>query len=259
MKRTVRVARAARLLAAAALVAGAVSSCGGDDDGSAGGKSTLTVFAASSLTETFAALEKAFEKDHPGVDVVVSFDSSSALATQIVNGSPADVLATADQQSMQIMVDAGDNAATPKSFASNTMTVVTPPDNPAGITSVKDIDRGDFVLCDPSVPCGDVAGQILRNAGVAAKPASYGEKVTAVLDTVELGEADAGMVYVTDAQAAGDKVHAIAIPKSLNVVTPYFIAAVKGSGNADLANEWISLVESQAGQGVLQKAGFGAP
>jgi molybdate transport system substrate-binding protein len=160
---------------------------------------------------------------------------------------------------MEIIVDAGDNAATPKSFASNTMAVVTPPDNPAGITSISDIDKGDFVVCDPSAPCGEVAAQILQKAGVTAKPASYGEKVTAVLQTIELGEADAGLVYVTDAQAAGDKVNTIDIPAGLNVVTPYFIAAVKDAAHVDLAGEWISLVESQAGQGVLTDAGFAEP
>jgi molybdate transport system substrate-binding protein len=252
--------RAARVTALVAVVAGmsaALTGCGGGDDDSGGGTTKLTVFAGSSLTNTFGELEKAFEKDHSGVDVVVSYDSSSALATQITSGSPADVLATADQSSMQILVDAGDNAATPKSFASNTMAVVTPPDNPAGVTSVATIDNGDFVLCDPSVPCGDVAAQILKKAGVTAKPVSYGDKVTAVLSTIELGEADAGMVYVTDAMAAGDKVHTVDIPADLNVVTPYYIAAVKDSPNSTLADEWISLVESQAGQDVLDEAGFG--
>ncbi|HSS68533.1 MAG TPA: molybdate ABC transporter substrate-binding protein [Nocardioidaceae bacterium] len=251
-----RIFRVATLAAVAVL---GLSSCGGDDGGSGGDKTKLTVFAASSLTNTFGELEKAFEKDHPDVDVVISFDSSSTLATQITSGSPADVLVTADQASMQIIVDAGDNAATPQPFASNTMAVVTPPDNPAGITSVSNIDKGDFVVCDPSAPCGEVAAQILEKAGVTAKPVSYGEKVTAVLETVELGEADAGMVYITDAQGAGDQVHAIDIPDNLNVVTPYYIAAVKDSANADLATEWISLVESEAGQSVLEKAGFGAP
>jgi molybdate transport system substrate-binding protein len=252
------VIRRAAVLAAAAAFAASLSSCGGGDGGS-GDKSALTVFAASSLTNVFGTLEKAFENDHPDVDVVVSYDSSSTVASQITNGSPADVLATADQPSMQIIVDAGDNAATPTPFASNTMAVVTPPDNPAAITSVADIGDGDFVVCDPSAPCGEVAARILKKAGVTAEPASYGEKVTAVLDTVELGEADAGMVYVTDAQAAGDKVHTIDIPADLNVVTPYYIAPVKGSANADLASQWIALVSSQAGQDALKEAGFGPP
>ena len=247
--------RALRAIALAVALASFVAACGG----SSRDKTTLTVFAASSLTNVFGTLEKAFENDHPDTDVVVSYDSSSTLATQITNGSPADVLATADQQSMQIIVDAGENGATPVPFASNTMAVVTPPDNPAAITSVSDIGDGDFVVCDPSAPCGEVAARILKKAGVTAKPASYGEKVTAVLERVELGEADAGMVYVTDAQAAGDKVNTIDIPTDLNVVTPYYIAPVKDSPNADLAAKWIDLVDSQAGRRVLRDAGFGPP
>jgi molybdate transport system substrate-binding protein len=236
-----------------------LAGCGGDDAKS-GDKTTLTVFAASSLTGTFGELETAFEKDHPDVDVVISFDSSSALATEITaGGAPADVLATADESSMAIVVDAGDNAEKPIPFASNTMAVVTPPDNPAGVEGLDDLEGTDFVLCDPSAPCGAVAAKILDNAGVTAEPVSLEDKVTAVLSKVQLGEADAGIVYVTDALAAGNGVNTIDIPDDVNVVTPYYIAAVKDSANADLANEWISLVSSQAGQGVFAEAGFGGP
>jgi molybdate transport system substrate-binding protein len=251
-------------LFAALVLAASPAACGGDDDGDGGadgssGSGTLVVFAASSLTNTFGALEKAFEADHRGVDVKISFDSSSALATQITEGSPADVLATADQTSMQIIVAAGDNDAEPIPFASNTMAVVTPPANPAGIEALSDIAATDFVLCDPSVPCGAVAAEILKNAGIKAQPVSLEDKVTAVLSKIELGEADAGLVYVTDAKAAGDEVNTVEIPDDVNVVTPYYIAAVKDSANADLAQDWIALVTSQAGQGILQEAGFGAP
>jgi molybdate transport system substrate-binding protein len=243
---------------AAFTMAASLAACGGDGDGSSG-SDTLVVFAASSLTNTFGELEKAFEADHKGVDVKISFDSSSALATQITEGSPADVLATADQTSMQIIVDAGDNADEPVPFASNTMAVITPPNNPAGITSLDDIASSDFVLCDPSVPCGAVAAEILKNAGIDAQPVSLEDKVTAVLSKIELKEADAGLVYITDALGAGDKVNTVDIPPDVNVVTPYYIAAVKDSANSDLAQEWIDLVSSQAGQGVLEKAGFGQP
>lgn len=219
----------------------------------------MTVFAASSLTNPFGELEKAFEKDHTDVDVVISFDSSTTLAEQITEGAPADVLATADGTSMGIMVDAGDNAADPVPFASNTMIVITPPDNPADLQSLDDLPNSDFVLCDPSVPCGAVSAQILKNAGINAEPVSLEDKVTAVLSKVELEEAEAGLVYVSDAQGAGDEVNVIEIPADVNEVTPYFIAAVKDSSNADLAQEWIDLVNSQAGQGVLSEAGFGAP
>jgi molybdate transport system substrate-binding protein len=252
----------ATAIIAAALLSGSLVACeGGDSDGDPGdgGSTRLVVFAASSLTDTFGELESAFEADHDGVDVEISFDSSGALATQISEGSPADVLATADQSSMQIIVDADANAAEPVPFASNTMAVVTPPDNPSGIETLDDIVGSDFVLCDPSVPCGSVAAEILDNAGIDARPVSLEDKVTAVLSKVQLGEADAGLVYVTDALAAGDAVDTIDIAPDVNVVTPYYIAAVRDSANADLAQEWIDLVSSQAGQGVLEDAGFGQP
>ncbi len=247
------------VLVATTLLAAAGCGGGSNESSGAGSSTTLTVFAASSLTGTFGELEKTFEADHPGVNVQVSLDSSTALATQITQGAPADVLATADQSSMQIIVDDGDNAAKPVSFASNTMAIVTPPDNPAGIKTLDDLDGTDFVLCDPSVPCGSVAAEIFKNAGVTAKPVSLEDKVTAVLSKVTLGEADAGLVYVSDAQAAGDQVMTIDIPTDVNVVTPYYIAAVKDAPGPALAGDWIDLVNSQAGQQVLNQAGFGPP
>jgi molybdate transport system substrate-binding protein len=254
------VRRAALAVVAVALLSGSLAGCGGGDSSGSSDKTTLVVFAASSLTNTFGELEKVYEKDHPDVDVKISYDSSTTLATQIAqDGAPADVLATADAKSMGILVDAGDNEAEPTPFASNTMAIVTPPDNPADIQSIDDLAGSEFVLCDPSVPCGDGAAQILAKAGVTAQPVSLEDKVTAVLSKVELGEADAGMVYVTDAQGAGTDVHTVAISPKLNVVTPYFIAAVKDSDHADLAAQWIALVSSQAGQGVLRDAGFGQP
>jgi molybdate transport system substrate-binding protein len=247
-------------IALAALLATGLAACGGaDDSGGGGSKTKLTVFAASSLTNPFGELEKSFEKDHSDVDVVISFDSSTTLADQITQGAPADVLATADEASMGILVDAGDNAADPVSFASNTMTVITPPDNPADVQSLDDLAKTQFVLCDPSVPCGAVSAKILKNADISAQPVSLEDKVTAVLSKVELGEAEAGLVYVSDAKGAGSDVNAIDIPANVNEVTPYFIAAVKDSANADLAEQWIDLVNSQAGQGVLSSAGFGKP
>jgi molybdate transport system substrate-binding protein len=229
MKRTVA------LVLGLVLAAPALVGCGADDDPGSGDKTTLTVFAASSLTRVFGELEKAYETDHPDVDVVISFDSSSTLAAQVTEDAPADVLATADQQSMQVIVDAADADGDPKLFATNTMAIVTPPDNPAGIESIDDLAGSDFVVCDPSAPCGAVAAEILDNAGVKATPASLEDKVTAVLSKVTLGEADAGLVYVSDAQGAGDDVNTVDIPDDVNAVTPYFIAAIAGSAHADLA------------------------
>jgi molybdate transport system substrate-binding protein len=233
------------------------TSCGSGADSA--GETTLTVFAASSLTSVFSDLETQFERDHGGVDVALSFDSSTTLATQIRSGAPADVLATADQPSMQILVDAQMNAERPVPFAANTMAIVTPEGNPAAIKDIDDLTGTDFVVCDPSSPCGAVAARVLRNAGITTTPVSLEDKATAVLSKVTLGEADAGIVYVTDARSAGADVTRVDIPRSLNEVTPYYISAVEASSNADLASDWIALVESEAGQDLLASAGFLPP
>lgn len=259
MNRTARLVSSGLLLATVLATVLAACSDDGSGDGGSGGDSTLTVFAASSLTDVFGELEKAFEVDHDGVDVVLSLDSSSTLATQITEGSPADVLATADEASMQIIVDAGDNGSDPETFASNTMTIVTPPDNPARIGTIDDLPGTDYVLCDPAAPCGAVAEEILGRAGITLEPVSLEDKVTAVLSKVTLGEADAGMVYLSDAVGAGDDVNAYKIPDDVNASTPYVIATVADSEHADLAQEWIDLVVSQAGLRVLADAGFGPP
>lgn len=223
------------------------------------GKSTsrLTIFAASSLTESFGLLEKAYEKDHPGVDVVISYGSSTELADQVAQGAPADVIATADANSISKVGDAGLLQAAPKQFTSNTLSIVTPADNPAGVTSIDDLDKVDFVACDPAAPCGAAAEQLLGKARITADPVSLEADVKSVLAKVTLGEADAGIVYVTDAIAAEDMVTAVDIAAELNVVNPYFLAAVKDSAEPELAADWMSLVLSHAGQDVLADAGFG--
>jgi molybdate transport system substrate-binding protein len=245
--------RAAGVVTALLLVAPALAACGsGDDD-----QQELTVSAASSLTEAFTTLADDFEKDHTDVDVKLSFGSSTDLATQVNEGSPTDVLATADEKTMDVAANEGNIDGDPTQFATNTLILVTPPDNPAGITSLDDLDGADFVVCDPSVPCGAAAATILDNAGVAAEPKSLEEDVKAVLTKVTTGEADAGIVYVTDAAAAGSDVSTVDIPTDVNVVNPYFIGVVKDSDDSDTAQEWVDLVNSQAGQGVLSDDGFG--
>lgn len=237
-----------------ALLSIGLTACSDDD-----GNTELTVFAAASLTESFTTLEKAYEKDHEGVDVVLSFGSSTALAEQVNEGSsPADVLATADENAMTVATDSDSIDGEPVQFATNTLVLVTPADNPAGIQSLDDLDGADFVVCDPSVPCGAAAATILDNAGLTAQPVSLEEDVKSVLDKVTLGEADAGIVYVSDATAAADEVQAIEIPSDVNVVNPYVIGVVADSDEGDDAQEWIDLVQSQAGQDVLAEAGFGS-
>ena len=244
--------RAAGALTALLLVAPGLAACGGGDD-----QKELTVFGAASLTEAFTTLAGHFEKDHSDVDVKLSFGSSTDLATQVNEGSPADVLATADEKSMDVSADEGNIDGDPTQFATNTLIVVAPPDNPAGITSVEDLANADYVVCDPSVPCGAAAATILDNAGVTAEPKSLEEDVKAVLTKVTTGEADAGIVYVTDAQAAGADVSTVDIPADVDVVNPYFIGVVGDTDESDLAQEWVDLVTSQAGQGVLSDDGFG--
>lgn len=239
------------------LFAGAVvSGCSAAGDGS---DETLTIFAAASLTETFTTLEEAFEHDHEGLDVVISFDSSTALAEQITQGAPADVIATADQAAMGIVVEEGLTDDDPTPLASNTMTIVTPPGNPASVGSVADLADADFVMCDGEVPCGAAAQGVLDNAGVQARPVSFEADVKAVLSKVTLGEVDAGLVYVTDAVAASDDVTSVKIPAEINVVNPYYIATVSGTDHSKLAADWLSLVSSEAGQRVFADAGFGPP
>lgn len=222
-------------------------------------KAKLTVFAASSLTATFTSLEAQFERDHPSVDVVVSFGSSTTLAEQITAGAPADVIATADETSMSVVQDAHQLASAPVRFATNTLVIAVPAGNPGDVTGVRSLAATDFVMCAVSAPCGAAGAQLLRNAGVTADPKSFEPDVAAVLTKVELEEADAGIVYVTDARSAADSVDAVPVPSADNVVNSYFVAPVTGSDQAPLATAWVNLVTSPAGTSVLAKAGFGTP
>lgn len=241
-------------LAVAALSVSALTGCSSD------GKTKLTVFAASSLTATFTTLETRFEKDHSDVDVVLSFGSSTTLAEQITSGAPADVIATADEKSIGLVKDAGQLAAGgPTQFATNTLVIVVPAGNPGHVTGVESLADVGYVACETTAPCGAAAATMLANAGITAQPKAFEPDVATTLATVENGEIDAGIVYVTDAKAAGSKVEAIPILAADNVTNPYFVAAVKDSEHASTADEWVSLVAGATGQGVLQEAGFGKP
>jgi molybdate transport system substrate-binding protein len=246
----------AALLAPLALVA-PLAACGGDDSGS--GDTTITVLAASSLTGSFTELADSFEADHPGVTVKLAFDSSATLAQQALAGAPADVLATADTATMDSAKGALDSD--PKVFATNTMVLVTPQDNPAGLTGFPDLDEGDvtWVACVETAPCGKVAAALVDDNGITSKPASLEVDVKAVLAKVTSDEADAGLVYTTDAVAAGDSVQSFEIPKSRDELTTYPIATLRQSKDADLAQAFVDLVTSADGQQVLHDAGFGKP
>lgn len=235
-----------------------LAACGGDsDDG--GSTDTLTVYAASSLTAAFGEIAQDFEADHDGVEVKLSFGGSSDLVTQIQNGAPADVFASADTATMDELVADDLTAADPQDFATNTLEIAVPPGNPAGISSFADLAKPgvQLVVCAPEVPCGAAAQQVADDAGVALEPVSEEQSVTDVLGKVTSGEADAGLVYVTDVQAAGDDVEGITFPESAGVVNTYPIAPVKGAG--DLAQQFVEFVLGDTGQQVLADAGFGKP
>lgn len=234
-----------------------LTACGGDgDDGQ-----TLTVLAAASLTETFTELAETFEDEHPGVEVELVFGSSTTLAEQAADGAPGQVLATADEASMGVADDAGVLAAAPVGFVGNSLTVVTPPDNPAGITSLDDLDAPgvDYVVCASTAPCGAAAETLLTSAGIDAPPASEEVDVKAVLARVVQGEADAGLVYRTDAVAAGDDVAEVAVPDADDVTTTYVLAPLSGAdgATADLAADFVALVRSEEARAVFTDAGFG--
>jgi molybdate transport system substrate-binding protein len=247
--------------ALATLVAALVlSSCGGGSDDSSD-KTTLNVLGAASLTGTFTTLAKDFEKDHSGVTVKTSFDSSATLAEQVNQGAPADVLATADTDTMKTVSDAGNTAKDPVLFATNHLVMVVPKDNPAGITQFSDLDKPDvkYVVCVDTAPCGKLAKAVLAANDIKAKPVSEEVDVKAVEARVEQGEADAGLVYATDAAASGGKVKVVDIPQTKGNLNQYPIAALKDSKDSKLAQEFVDLVLSSKGQQVLSDAGFGKP
>jgi molybdate transport system substrate-binding protein len=239
-------------------LAATLAACGDDDTGSGGDGGRLQVLAASSLTDVLTELGDRFEADHDGVDVELSFGSSTDLAEQAADGAPGDVLATADETSMSVVEDAG-VVADPVAFATNVLVIVTPPDNPAGITSLQDLVGATWVRCADDVPCGRVALAVLDAAGVDAEPASLEEDVRSTLDKVTSGEADAGLVYASDAVAAGDAVEVIPIPGADDRLTTYFIAALDQAKDSDLAQEWIDLVTGPDGQQALTDSGFTLP
>ncbi|GAA4486622.1 molybdate ABC transporter substrate-binding protein [Rhodococcus olei] len=249
---------------AVALIAGCSNSSGDDTapttaatSGAATGD--VTVFAAASLKSTFTELGEMFEAAHPGTSVTFNFAGSSDLVAQLQQGAPADVFASADTNNMTKAQDLV--AGTPVNFATNTLTIVTPPGNPAHVTSFADLAKPgvQVVVCAPQVPCGAATEKIEKATGVTLTPVSEESSVTDVLGKVTSGQADAGLVYVTDATAAGDKVTAVPFPESAGAVNTYPIATLKASDNPDAATAFVALVTGAEGQKVLSGAGFAAP
>lgn len=225
------------------------------------GQTTLTVFAAASLTESFGALKNRFEAQHAGVTVTYNFAGSSALVQQLTNGAKADVFASADQPTMDKAVKADLIDGTPAVFATNRLTIAVAPGNPKGIKGLRDLARGGLtvVVCAPQVPCGAATRKVEQETHVTLTPASEEQDVKQVLTKVEAGDADAGLVYLTDAASAGGKVTRVDFPESAQAVNNYPIAVVKGAPQADLARQFEQLVLSDQGRQELAKAGFGSP
>ncbi|KRE67513.1 molybdate-binding protein [Arthrobacter sp. Soil736] len=271
----------AAMLLTAGLLATALSACapgapgapGGTGAGPGTGNATapgpggssklsgkVTVFAAASLKSVFTRLAGEFESRNPGTEVVLSFAGSSDLVTQISQGAPADVFASADSKNMAKLQEQSLVGA-PVNFATNTLEIAVPPGNPASITSFADLARPGVkvVVCASQVPCGAAADKIEKATGTALKPVSEESSVTDVLGKVASGEADAGLVYVTDVKNAGDKVEGIPFAEARQAVNTYPIASVGTTRNKELAAAFISLVTGGDGQKTLGDAGFGAP
>lgn len=228
---------------------------GGATDGS------ITVFAAASLRAPFTELAGQFEEAYPGSRVRLNFAGSSDLVGQLTEGAPADVFAAADAGNMAKVRDAGLLAGDPVDFATNTLQLAVPPDNPAGIISLADAAGAGVktVVCAERVPCGAAAARVEEAAGVELTPVSEESSVTDVLGKVISGEADAGLVYVTDVRAAGDAVRGIEIPEAGSVVNTYPIAALADSAAPGTAQEFVEFASGPFGRAVLGAAAFGAP
>ncbi|MFD3663006.1 molybdate ABC transporter substrate-binding protein [Streptomyces sp. NPDC058659] len=263
-----------RRAAAAALTAALLvplAACGNNDDtdrdtagstrsgsASAAPRANLTVLAAASLTNVFKTAGAAYENSHPGTKITFSFAGSQELVAQVSQGSPADVLVTADTKSMdKVRADTG----TPAIIAKNRLVIATGEGNPFKVDELKDLadTKLKVVLAAPEVPAGKYSEQVLDAQKIAVKPVSQEPNVRAVLSKVELGEADAGLVYKTDAASAADKVDAVEIPDAQNAIAKYPAATLKASRNAEAAAAFVAWLSSTEGQKILQDAGFQKP
>ena len=221
-------------------------------------ETTLNVSAAASLKATFTEIGALFQQQNPGTTVAFNFAGSSDLVTQLTGGLPGDVFASADTANMTKAADANLVAGEPVNFASNTLIIVTKPGNPRGITSFADLANADLavVVCASGVPCGSATDKVEANTGVSLSPVSEENSVTDVLGKVTTGDADAGLVYVTDATNAGDKVTAVPFPEAAQVVNVYPIATLAEAAQPDLAATFVTLVTGPEGEQVLAAAGF---
>ncbi|MEO9139849.1 MAG: molybdate ABC transporter substrate-binding protein [Jatrophihabitans sp.] len=255
----------ALLLAGVLLLIGACSSSGATKSSNPPTANStvtgsITVLAAASLTETFTTLKQQVEAKYPGTTINLTFGASSDLSTQITQGKPADVFASASNKNMTAVVHAG-NATKPVDFVSNTLEIAVPPSNPGKITQLADLAKPGVKVgvCAPAVPCGVVAAKVFANAKLDVKASANLQDVKSTLAVVESGEVDAGLVYVTDVRSAGNKVNGILIPDDVNASTTYPIVVLKDAKNAALAKAFVDYVLSPAGQQVLTAGGFKKP
>ena len=242
--------------------------CGGSASPEVGEESSLTVYAASSLTDAFGELKANFEEENPGSEVRLNFAGSSTLLTQLEQGAPADVFASADEAKMNNAVSDG-LAQAPHTFASNRLTIIVPAGNPAGIQSYRDLANPDitFVLAQDEVPVAQYAKESLTKANVVygtnfservlSNVASREADVKAAANRVAVGDADATIVYTSDATPdLRERVETIEIPEELNVVASYPIAVIEDAQSPELGQGWVDLVLSDEGQRVMEKWGF---
>ncbi|SCE78642.1 molybdate ABC transporter substrate-binding protein [Micromonospora mirobrigensis] len=249
------------LAGAVALAALTLTGCGSADDPPGDGTTgPVTVFAAASLTEPFTALGRRFEADHPGTRVTFNFAGSSALATQITQGAPADVFASAAPGPMRTVTDAGDAVGEPAVFARNQLVIAVPTGDPKGVRGLADLARPGtkVALCAPQVPCGEAARKALDAAGVRLTPVTLEQDVKGALAKVKLGEVDAALVYRTDVRTAPE-LTGVEFPESARAVNDYPIVALKSAGHPTGAAAFVAYVRSPAGRAVLTEAGFQPP
>ncbi len=237
------------------------TSASGTATGSTGPTGSITVFAAASLQRTFTELGEQYERRHPGTTVTFSFAGSSDLVSQIRNGAPADVFASADEATMAKLATTDLATGWPRDFATNTLEIAVAPGNPEQVADLRDLTASDLqvVTCAAPVPCGAATAEVERAAGVELRPVSEEQSVTDVLGKVESGQADAGLVYVTDVEGSGGKVEGVKFAESSEAVNTYPIGVLKESANPETAASFAAFVRSDAGRKVLTDAGFGAP
>ncbi len=265
-----------QLLAVLSALLLGLTACGGGAGDTAGARSNesasgapaeselsgpLTVFAAASLTDVFEGLAETFMSDNPDVEVTFNFGPSSGLATQINEGAPADVFASANTGQMDVVTGAGSAEGEPTIFTENVLQIAVPAGNPAGITGIADFANADLTLaiCAPEVPCGAAAETVFAAAGITPSVDSLEEDVRAALTKVELSEVDAALVYVTDVIAAGDAVEGIDFPETEEAVNSYPIVTLGAAPNPDAARAWVEFVLSEVAMSALEEAGFRSP